>query len=175
MSAPRTPEPRGRPAATTTAVLVALLLLVAGAALVVDATGSGGRDRSASVRWVLQQLDGLRADEATTAIGAGVVLVGLALVLLALRPRRRTHLPGGEEDLWLTPRAAGTLAAAEAGQHRDVLSARVASAGRRRVVLAVVPREVEPPPTLAASVRDAVVEAVPALRRSRVLVREEEG
>lgn len=175
MSAHRTPEPRGRPAAATAAVLLALLLLAAGAALVVDAIGSGGRERSASVRWVLEQLDGLRADEATTAGGVAVALLGLALVVAALRPRPRTHLPAGDPDLWLTPRAAGVLAAEEAEQHRDVLSARVAAAGRRRVVLAVVPREVEPPATLAASVRDAVVEAVPALRRSRVVIREEEG
>lgn len=169
------PVPRGRPAAAATGVLLALLLLAAGAALVVDALGSGGRERSASVRWVLEQLDGLRPDEATTAIGVGVALVGLALVVVALRPRPRTHLPAGEPDLWLTPRAAGVLAAEEAEQHRDVLSARVASASRRRVVLAVVPREIEPPAELAAAVRTAVVEAVPALQRSRVVVREEEG
>lgn len=173
MSTP--PDPRGRPAAAAAGVLLAVLLLAAGAALVVDALGSGGRERSASVRWVLEQLDGLRADEATTAIGAGVALVGLALVVVALRPRPRTHLPAGEPALWLTPRAAGVLAAEEAEQHRDVLSARVASASRRRVVLAVVPREVEPPAELAASVQSTVVEAVPALQRSRVVVREEEG
>lgn len=175
MSASRIPEPRGRPAATTAAVLVALVLLAAGVALVVDALGTGGRERAATVRALLDQLDGLRADEATTAIGVGVVLVGLVLVLVAVRPRRRTHLPAGEPDLWLTPRAAGVLAAEEAEQHRDVLSARVASAGRRRVVLAVVPREVEPPSTFAASVRESVVEAVPALRGRRVVVREEQG
>ncbi len=175
MSTPREPEPRGRPAAATAALVVALLLLAAGAALVVDAVGTGGRARSASVRWVLEQLDGRRADEASTALGVAVVLLGLVLVVAALRPRGRTHLAAGRPGLWLTPRAAGVLAAEEAERHRDVLAARVASAGRRRVVLAVVPREVEPSPTLAASVRDTVVEAVPALRSSRVVVREEEG
>ncbi|WP_370288337.1 DUF6286 domain-containing protein [Nocardioides sp.] len=175
VNADAAPAPRSRPAAASTAVLLAVLLLAAGAVVIADAAGSFGSTGSLAEK-TFDGLDGLKASGATTGAGAALAVIGLLLVIAALKPRGRTHLAvDGPVDLWVTPRAAATIAAQEAEEHPDVLEARVESANRRRITLVVTPRSVVPDTGLAEAVRTRVSSHLaPVSGVARVVVKVEE-
>lgn len=175
VNADAAPAPRSRPAAATTAVVLAVLVLAAGVVAVADAAGSFNGAGSLAEK-AFDGLDGLSASGATTGVGVALAVVGLLLVVAALKPRGRTHLAvDGPVDLWVTPRAAATIAAQEAEEHPDVLEARVESATRRRITLVVTPRSVVPDRGLAEAVRTRVSSHLaPVSGVARVVVKVEE-
>jgi len=134
----RAAEPRRRAAATTVSFLLSLALGVAGVLLALDAVLPATTAHDSALPPLLADLDGLTASAATTAAGAGVVLVGAVLVLSALVPRRRTHLRlRSEADAWITPRAAAALAVRSASRHPGVVGADAERIARRRIVVGV--------------------------------------
>lgn len=154
--------PRSAPPVAAAAVVLGFVVLLLGAALITDAAGAvvSGDGPAGAAAKLLDGLDGLAASPGTTAGGVIAALIGLYLVFSVLRPAPRTHVglkpAGPATDLWLTPRAVATLAAEQAEQHADVLDARVESANRRRVVVEVIPRDVDAGSGLADAVRREV-------------------
>ncbi|MFD7155003.1 Asp23/Gls24 family envelope stress response protein [Kribbella sp. NPDC059898] len=63
-------------------------------------------------------------------VGIAVIVVGLVLLVVALKPRRRTHLAVGE-IVWIRPAAAARLAADSAGKVDSVTAASVVAKRRR--------------------------------------------
>lgn len=108
---PDLPGPRALPAAAWLGPLVALVLIALGVVLVQEALARWGVVATSWLGSALTSIDGMRAG--TWAVPAGVVLVllGLLVLLVALKPRRRTHVHvDGEADLWMTPAALSALA-----------------------------------------------------------------
>lgn len=140
----RTVPPRDRATAGWVAGLLALLILALGVVTVLDVVLAQRDARDPWSRGLLSSLDGLEPSTVTTAAGVVVFVLGILVVLSALKPRRRTHLEvQSRADLWLTPQAVGALAARVAERDPEVLNARVSRAGRRRVVVGVSPRDPE--------------------------------
>ncbi|RYJ01914.1 MAG: hypothetical protein EON52_20590, partial [Actinomycetales bacterium] len=85
------PAPRARPAASAVAVVVALLLVGLAVVAVRELALAQGWATGAS--WtgaVVDRADGRSADVASTVVGVVAAVVGLWLVLLAVKPARRT-------------------------------------------------------------------------------------
>lgn len=134
-------RPRARPATAGLGILVAVGL-VALAVLGVHelAVDRGWASGSSWVKSVLDALDGRTADTATAVLGAAVAVLGLLVLLVALRPGRATHVPTtGEPDVWLSRGAVAALAAATADRQVGVVEAG-AEVSRRRITLRVVAR-----------------------------------
>ncbi len=130
-------EPRRTPAVFWTGLLCALALLAAGVVLVQSFVADRGWVQHGSwVRRAAQQFDGLRADSATAATIGGLALVlGLLLLITALRPAGRSHRPAGD-GLWASPAAIAAIAGDAAERCAGVVGAET-SVGRREIRLEV--------------------------------------
>lgn len=112
-STPDVPQPRALPAAGWLGPVLALALVALG---VVAGQDSLARWKLAGLRssWLgsaFSSLDGLRAATWSVPVGVVLVLLGLALLLVALKPRRRTHVSvEGDADLWISPEALAAMA-----------------------------------------------------------------
>jgi len=148
--------PRARPVVGVVGVVLALAL--AGLGVVglqelgvhLDWIGDPGWT-SAAADW----LDGARAATWTTVAAVAAILVGLAFLFSALKPRRRTHLPAGDLDtgsVWVSPQSLALLAKDAAERVPTVVTAS-ATGTRRRL-------RVEVATTDAASAQSAVAAAV---------------
>ena len=104
-------RPRARPAAAGLGVLVAVgLVAVAVVGVHELAVDRGWASGSSWVSSLLDGLDGRTADTATAVLGSAVAVIGLLVLLLAIRPGRVTHVPTtGGHDLWLSRGAVGAL------------------------------------------------------------------
>jgi hypothetical protein len=107
------PAPRALPAAAWVGPAAAVLLLALGVVAGQDALARWGVT-SVGTSWLgstLDGLDGLRAAAWTVPVGIALVVVGLLLLVTALKPRRRTHVQvEAAADLWLAPSALSALA-----------------------------------------------------------------
>ncbi len=116
MSTPNTarpdlPGPRARPATAWLGMLAALLLIGVGVVLVQEALSRWGVVGASWLGSFLETLDGTRAGTWTVPAGVALVLLGLLVLVVALKPRRRTHVRvAGDADLWMTPAALTALA-----------------------------------------------------------------
>lgn len=171
MTAPPTRPPRARPGATPVAVLLALGLVALAVVGIHDlAAARGWSDGAPWVPDLVDRLDGLTASAAVVALSVAAAVVGLLLVLVALAPARRTHLPvDGDHDVWVSPAAVGALARAAADRAPGVISAETTRTTRRRVTVEVVTQRDETEVT--AGVRAAVDGSLVGLTRTRVGVR----
>jgi hypothetical protein len=160
---------RFAPAATATragpvgwwAIALAVLLVALGVVVVRDALVIGGRiEGEPWIPPVVDQLDGVRPSVGLAVVGAVVALLGLWLVVVALRRRVRTRL-----DVASSPGTtigigdAARLAASAAQDVDRVLSAR-ASATRRSVTVTVTVLEGD---DVTDAVRTAVTERLAPL------------
>lgn len=153
------PMPPARQATGSGAVgvvgpVLAVLLLAAGVLLVRDALVAAGVLSGSS--WLGAAAEGLRGTAPATWLvpaGAVVVLLGLWLVVTALRPRTRTAVPlTSQSGAFLRTRDVARLAAGAARDVDGVLDAS-ASASRRKVTVTVSG-------TAAAGLREDVTSAV---------------
>lgn len=107
------PAPRALPAAAWVGAAVAVLLVALGVVAGQDALARWGVP-AVGASWLgatLDGLDGLRAAAWTVPVGIALVVVGLLVLAVALKPRRRTHVPvEAAADLWLSPAALSALA-----------------------------------------------------------------
>ncbi|GAA2735875.1 hypothetical protein GCM10009867_19210 [Pedococcus aerophilus] len=162
--APRVPlRPTGAPPAARVAILLALLLLVLAAVLVRDVlviTGAVSGDPWTSS--ALRSVDGLQPQSWMVPAGVVVTLVGLWVVLTALRPRPRPDIELGTSGaIWVDRSDTARLAQTAATTADGVLDAR-ATATRRgvRVTVTTTAEDVKP---VAADVRSQVERALAEL------------
>jgi hypothetical protein len=147
------PGPRARPAAGWLGPLVALVMIAVGVLLVQEALARWGVVATSWLGSILTTVDGLTAGTWTVPAGVVLVLLGLLVLLAALKPRRRTHLRvEGDADLWITPSALTALAREAAEAVPGV--ARVSVSGSRSTVK--VRAAAEHPDTVAPAVQEAV-------------------
>lgn len=169
----RTPTPPKAPAGSTAVgILIALVLVGAGVLGVHDGlTGLGWASGRAWLPPALEAVDGAHAATWMLVVAAVLALLGLWLVLLALKPRRRTHLPAPDReiDLWSTPAALAAVARRAADRQSGVMSA-TAQARRRRVDVDVTTRD-GADAGVDARVQEAVEQNLEGLLPPRVRVR----
>ncbi|WP_139977349.1 hypothetical protein [Nocardioides litoris] len=166
--------PRTHPGAGGVTVLVCLLLAGLAALGVQDLLASQGW--TAGEPWLLtavDAVDGLAVGAATTAAGVVLVVLGLAVLLLAVRRGRPTHLrTSASAETWVSPRALGALAARAADRAPGVLHTSVVRSTRRSVVVEVGTRSGPGAPAdpgaldAARTAASAQVELVPGARLS---------
>jgi hypothetical protein len=147
------PGPRALPAASWLGPLAALVLIGVGVVLGQEALFRWGVVDTSWLGSLLTGLDGMRAGSWTVPAGVVLVLLGLVLLFLALKPRRRTHVRvDGDADLWMSPTALAALARDAAEGVPGV--ARVSVSGSPSAVR--VRAGAEHPDGVAAAVEEAV-------------------
>lgn len=136
--APRTsaPEPRRSPAAVVPAVLLGLalcgvaVLCVRELLIYHELVDSAPWLANASV-WIAQ----LQWQDWMMGAAPAALVIGLALIAAALKPRARTHVPlRADADIWLRPTDVARLCSAIALEEPNVLTAITTVTGRRAEV-----------------------------------------
>lgn len=120
-------QPVGLPLVCLVAVVVALLVIAVGVVGVQHGLQAGGLVGPPS--WLTRAaegVDGLRAFAWTALVGLGLVLLGLWLVLTALRPRPRTSVAlQARTGVYLRPRDVRRIAERAAGEVDGVTAVKV--------------------------------------------------
>ncbi|RMB77752.1 hypothetical protein AYK61_16045 [Rhodococcus sp. SBT000017] len=130
-------KPVANPTAAVPAILFALVLIGAGVVLGREALlNLGAIDGPEWVGPAAANLDGLTAQSWMLPGGIAAVVVGFILVLVAIRPRRRTHRALSEQDVWLRKGDVAAVARTAALDSVGVDSA-TAKAGNKKVTVAV--------------------------------------
>lgn len=134
---------RPAPTATPTTVWISLVLALVPIALAVVLV----RDLAVTQGWatgtswttqLVDDVDSLSASAGVSIVGGVVAVLGLLLLITALRPARRTHVSlDTEADAWITPRAVAALARAVADRSAGVLEARTDKVSPRKVRILV--------------------------------------
>ncbi|TRW86350.1 hypothetical protein FK535_07795 [Mycolicibacterium sp. 018/SC-01/001] len=137
------PVPVAAAAASKVAVVLAILLAALGVVAVRDAiVGLGWASGSTWLPAVADAVDGFEAADWLTVAGVAAVLVGLALIVLALKPRRRTAVAvTAQTPMYLTVDGVAALAGAAARDVPGVVDARATSSRRRVVIRCRVTRD----------------------------------
>ena len=166
------PTPVAAAGASKIAVVLALVLAAVGVVAVRDAViGLGWASGSTWLPAVADTIDGVSPGGWLIPAGVALAVVGLALMVVALSPRRRTAVAvRAETPVYLTVDGIAKLATARARDVAGLVDAR-ATASRRRVVLRCrVTRDDSG--ALRRTVADAVTQTLGALERPpRVVVR----
>lgn len=171
----RSKPPAAAPAATRVVIALAVVLVALGAVAVRDALlATGSISGSPWIAAALSYVDGLTAQAWMVPAGVAVAAIGIALVLAAVTPRRRTHVPLSAEDTWITSRDVVRIARG-AAQHLTGVGGVTATGSARKITLTVT--------TLGGYQREPVKDAVqtaatnaltPLARPPRVRVRMKE-
>lgn len=134
--------PRSAPAALALGLLLSLLLVTVAVITVRDlVVGQGWAEGSPWIPSWVDGLDGLTPGTPVLVAGIVAALVGLLVLVLALRPGRKTHVPAARGgDLWLTPDAVATVAATAADRTSGTLSATPVRATPRGATVQVLTR-----------------------------------
>jgi hypothetical protein len=126
------PAPKAGPAAVVTGVLGALVLLAIAVVFVHDALAAAGAISENA--WLDAFVEKAKAISATSTwmIWAGplAVVVGIVLVVLALKPRRSTHFAVGDNGVYIGRSDAARLAANAASRTPAVVAADGSAKGR---------------------------------------------
>lgn len=153
-------KPVANPTAAVPAVVCALVLIGAGVVLGRDSLlRAGAIDGSEWAGPALKTLDGLTAQQWMLPAGVAAVIVGFILVFVAVRPRRTTHRPLTEQDVWLRRSDVAAIARAAVISSPAVDSA-TAKAGNSKVTVAVTTAEGNDVAALKSSVVDSVDQAL---------------
>ncbi|WP_182347944.1 DUF6286 domain-containing protein [Tomitella gaofuii] len=146
---PPAPAPRAAPAAAATMVLLGVALLIAGAVavrelLIFHAIVPGAPWLAPASQWIA----GLTWRKWMYYAAPAAVIVGVAALVTAFRPRRRTHIrTAAAPPVWLSETAVARACSARAQQIAAVESARTTATRRHVHVTVTVPeRPWEPPP-----------------------------
>lgn len=170
---PAAKAPVAGPAARWFGVVGGLILVAVGAVGVAEMLRATGLLRGQVIPdgWFGRTLVVTPAGWLRTA-GIAAVVVGLILLVIAVKPRRRTHLAAGEL-VWIRPAAAARLAA-DAAARVDSVTAASADAKRRRLHATVT--TFGDPPRVHDEVRTAIADrlhTVTPTPRVRVDLRED--
>lgn len=167
--------PLAAPAATGVAVVLALALIALGIVAARDALiAIGAISGSAWIAAALNFLDGLTAQTWMLPAGLATAVLGISVVFVAVKPRRRTHLALRVPDTWIRRRDIVQLARSAARAITGV-STVTAAGSARTITLAVTPLAGYDTTALKDTVRTAVDDALTELARPpRVRVRVKE-
>lgn len=156
------PAPTGAPPATGWAVLLGLLVTALGVLLLRDAAVLAGLlDGTAVTSSLVEKLRSVRPQAWYVPAGVVLALLGLWVVVVAVRPRPRRDLAVGDRSLvWLTPSAVAGIARSAASGVDGVVEAR-ATATRRAV--RVLARTTSTDPGVAAGITEAVEHSLSGL------------
>ncbi|MEH3143121.1 MAG: DUF6286 domain-containing protein [Mycobacterium kyogaense] len=166
------PVPLAAAGASKVAVVLAILLAALGVVAVRDAVvGLGWASGSTWLPVAADAIDGFTPAGWLTIAGVVAVLIGLLLIVLALKPRRRTAVAvTARTPMYLTVDGIAALAGAAARDIPGVVDARATSSRRRVVVRCRVTRD--DGGAMRGSITDAVTRSVGALQSPpRVVVR----
>lgn len=165
--------PVAAPMASVCAVVVALALVAIGVVAARDALLSTGVITGSP--WIvagLTHLDGLTAQGWMLPAGVVVAVLGCVVLFAAMKPRRTTHQPLREPDIWITAKDCTRLSRAAAEAVTGVAAAAATGSGRRKVGLTVTPVAGYAAAECATAVKAAVDTALtPLARPPRVRVR----
>ena len=134
---PAAKTPVGPGVVTVVGLIIAVLVITVGVVGVHDAlVGAGAAAGTPWIDAVVKPLNGLRPAFWLVPAGSDLVLLGLWLLLTALRPRPRTAIAlQARTGVFLRPRDVATLARSAAQDVDGVASAKV-TAGPRKIVVA---------------------------------------
>lgn len=165
-----TTPPKARATSTAIGILAALLVLALGVVGLQEwLSGIGWVDEDGWVSRVIATLDEQRPEAWMIVVAVPAALIGVWLVLVALKPRSRTHLPApGGLDLWATPAALAAIAQNAADRQPGVVSA-IARPGRRRIDVEV--RTDRSPSEVESQVHEAVVQSLEGVSARPVRIR----
>ncbi|WP_295629604.1 DUF6286 domain-containing protein [uncultured Corynebacterium sp.] len=132
----RSPVPLAAPAARPVAYLVVVALAAIGVVAAHDLlVRLGALDRPELVAAAVDALDDRGWDQVAPVASVIAIILGVALLFVAFKPRRRTHLRiSGEADMWARPIDVGRIASAAARRIPGVVDARTAVHRRSAVV-----------------------------------------
>lgn len=163
LAAPAAKAPLAAPAATTVSVVLALVLVGAGIVAGRDALiGFGAITGAPWIAAGLKAIDGLTAQSWMRPAGIVVAMIGLLLLLAAIKPRKRTHVPTNAPDAWITPRDVRRVARTAALSLTGV-DATTASGSARSLTLSITPVNGYDTSQLDESVRSVVTESLSSL------------
>lgn len=172
MSVRAAPVPVAAAAASKVAVVLAIVLAALGVVAVRDAVvGLGWASGSTWLPVAADAVDGFAPVDWLTIAGVAVVLIGLLLVVLALKPRRRTAVAvSAQTPMYLTVDGIAALAGAAARDIAGVVDARASSSRRRVIVRCRVTRDDSG--AMRATIAEAVTRNLSTLQNPpRVVVR----
>ncbi|GGC75182.1 hypothetical protein IEU95_01230 [Hoyosella rhizosphaerae] len=160
-----TRAPKARPAAIAGAVTV-IALLIGIAAVTIN-------DLLVSQQWVTGQtvipqalttLDGQTPQPWFVPVGAGIAVLGVLFLYLAVKPRATTRVAGSEQTVWFAPRAIADLARTTALDTVPVVKAKASATKRKVTVTATVFGS--PPADLSDTIKQRLTERFSALART---------
>ncbi|WP_405059583.1 DUF6286 domain-containing protein [Kribbella sp. NBC_01505] len=132
-------KPVAAPAAAKVAVIGALAVLAIAAVAIRDTlVTTGVIDGSSWLEWVFKKAEVLRPADWMTYSGGAAVLIGVWVLIAALKPRKATHLAVGDagSGVWIRSRDAARLATDTARGIDSVTSAGTKTSGRRKLRVA---------------------------------------
>ncbi len=166
------PAPVAAAAASKVAVLLAILLAALGVVAVRDAVvGLGWASGATWLPAAADAIDGFEPVDWLTIAGVAVVLIGLLLIVLALKPRRRTAVAvSAQTPMYVTVDGIAALAGTAARDIAGVVDARATSSRRRVVVRCRVTRDDSG--AMRTTISDAVTRSLSSLQNPpRVVIR----
>lgn len=169
---PTTARPQALPPAAAGGIVTSALLVGVGVvALQHFAVARGWTSGTSWTDATIESLDGLGASVLTTGVGVVAVLLGLAIVWLALKPARKTHLqtPVEGAEVWIS-RSALRRMAEQAAERTGAVEEAEADVSRRSVKVTV--RTLDP--DCGNRVRENVESALAGLTTATVAVKTKE-
>ncbi|MEU4396780.1 DUF6286 domain-containing protein [Kribbella sp. NPDC023855] len=137
MSSTPAKRPVAVPAAATVGVLAALAVTAAGVVAIRETLLAADLITGTSwLQWVLGKAEVLKPAGWMTPAGTAAVLIGLVVLVAALKPRKTTHLAVGDSGVWIRSRDAARLAGDTATNIDSVISASAKAKGRKLRVTA---------------------------------------
>lgn len=137
MSSTPAKKPVAAPAAATVGVIAALVVLAVGAVGIRETLVSTGTTGGTSwLEWVFGKAEVLKPVDWMIPAGIIAVLLGLWILVAALKPRKSTHLAVGDAGVWIRGRDAARLATDTAATIDSVTAATTKAKGRKLRVTA---------------------------------------
>ncbi|MEV8377700.1 DUF6286 domain-containing protein [Kribbella sp. NPDC056861] len=175
MSSTPAKKPTAVPAAATVGIIAALAVTAVGAVAVRDTLVSTGAITGDSwIEWVLGKAEVLKPVDWMIPAGIIALLLGVWVLIAALKPRKATHLAVGDAGVWIRSRDAARLATNTAATVDSVTSAGTKAKGRKLWVTATATGDtsrVRDDLTTAIAQRLQAVTPIPRVR-ARVTVEE---
>jgi hypothetical protein len=139
MSSTPAKKPVAVPAAAIVGVLAALTVIAAGAVAIRETLLATNLSTGTSwLQWVLDKAEVLKPADWMIPAGIAALLIGLVILVAALKPRKTTHLAVGDAGVWIRGRDAARLANDTATTIDSVTSAATKAKGRKLRVAATV-------------------------------------
>ncbi|MEV6413643.1 DUF6286 domain-containing protein [Kribbella sp. NPDC051718] len=136
-------KPVAAPAAATVGIIAAVGVTAIGAVGIRDALVSTGTITGTSwLEWLFSKAEVLKPVDWMIPAGIAAMLIGLWILIAALKPRKSTHLAVGDAGIWIRNRDAARLANNTATTIDSVITADTKAKGRKLNVIATATGDV---------------------------------